>query len=298
MGFYFCSIKFYAEDQHNYTNIKFINFFIYIFNFIIGMWKKFPIFLTNSNYYEYLEIPITTACTLKCKNCSNLMPYYKKPCHMNMDQIEKSLNIFLTCIQNIVYIRILGGEPLLNQNIIRLINILLNSGKVQRVEIVTNGTIVPRNKELIRLLKNPKIIVSISDYKIVNNKKLQDFLKKNNIKFEVNKIKYWMDYGNMNYRGKTIKELKKQFRKCSSVCKSLINGQVHLCPRSSHGTDLNIIKDNQDDYVNLQDENVSIDEMKLKLRTLLKKDYIKACNFCDYGTKKCKKIPVAVQMKK
>lgn len=298
ISFYYCSIKFYAEDKNNYINVKLVDFFIYCYNFFIGIWKKFPIFLLNSDFYEYLEIPITTKCTLKCKNCSNIIPYYEKPCHMDLEKMLESIDIFLDCIKNIVYIRLLGGEPFLNPDLLKIINKLLESDKIQRVEIVTNGTIVPRSKKLISVLQNKKVIVAISDYRIVNNEKLVNFLRKNNIKYKINTAKYWMDYGNVKYRGKNSEELKKQFRKCNSICKSLINGQIHLCPRSAHGTDLKFIENNSSDYVDLLNKKIDIDEKRANLRALLKKEYIEACNYCDYGTDKCKKIPVAIQKEK
>ena len=109
---------------------------------------------------------------------------------------------------------------------------------------------------------------------------------------------YWMNYGDIKKRNKTKKELQKQFAKCNHVCKSLINGQFHLCPRSSHGTDLKIIQNNKKDYVDLLDTTLTLEDKKEKLQLLLKKKYIEACNYCDYGTKKSKKIPVAEQIKK
>ena len=90
-------------------------------------------------------------------------------------------------------------------------------------------------------------------------------MKENGIRYRLDKMHYWMNYGNTKKRNKTKKELMKQYASCNHVCKSLVNGQIHLCPRSSHGTDLGIIKNNKDDYLDLLDETMSIREKKKRI---------------------------------
>lgn len=290
LGFYLCSIIFHYQDNYK-TKGKIRSIFK-------GVIYNLKIFNYKHGYYEYLEIPITTRCSLRCKHCSNLIPCYKKQNDYDVNIIIKSIKKFLECINNIVFIRILGGEPFLSNNLTKVIIELLKSKKIQRIEVVTNGTIIPKDKKLINVLKDERIIVCISQYPIVDYNKLTIFLEKNNIKYRVDKMDFWMNYGNIEKRNKTKKQLIKQYKKCNNVCKSLVNGQIHLCPRSSHGTDLGIITNNNEDYLDLLDKNLTISEKKEKLNKLLKKKYIKACDYCDYGTKKSKKIPVAEQLPK
>lgn len=287
LGFYYYYVKYYYQDNKKTQKLCIIK----------GLLDGLKLFNIKNNYYEYLEIPITTKCSLKCKHCSNLIPCYKKQSDYDIKILTKSIKEYLKCINKIVYIRILGGEPFLSDNLSPVLSILQKSNKIQRIEIVTNGTIIPTKKELIQKLKNKKTTVCISQYPIVNNKKIVSFLKKNKINYRIDKMSYWMNYGNTKKRNKNKKELKKQFKKCNHICKSLINGQLHLCPRSSHGTDLGIIKNNEKDYVNLIDKKTTIKEKQHNIHKLFKKKYIKACNYCDYGTKMSKKIPVAEQIK-
>jgi len=192
----------------------------------------------------------------------------------------------------------LGGEPFLsNENLKSLLQLVIEDNKVQRVVIVTNGSIVPKDNGLIELLKNKKVIVSISNYNIIDSSKLVDLLIKNRINYQIKHVENWIDYGEAIYRNKTDNELKKQFKKCNPVCKSLVNGEFHLCPRSAHGTDLKIINDNNGDFVNLLDKNISTKDKKRAIIKLLNKRSIKACHFCIYGVKKPIKIPVAEQIK-
>ena len=234
---------------------------------------------------------------LKCKYCSNLIPYYKNQADYDKKTLLKSIKTYLECINKIVYIRILGGEPFLSNNLFDIIKILLKSNKIQRIEIVTNGTIIPKEKKLISLLKNKRIIVCVSQYPIVNSNKLISVLEEHKIQYRIDKASYWMNYGKPKKRNKSIKELKKQFKKCNHICNSLVNGQLHLCPRSSHGTDLGIIKNNENDYVNLINNKQTIKDKEQNIYKLFKKKYIKACDYCEYGTKNSKKIAVAEQIK-
>lgn len=290
VGFYLYFVKFYYEDNNDSENkVK---------CFIKSVVNGFKLFNSNSGYYEYLEIPITTKCSLKCKKCSNLIPCYQKRSDYDINILLKSLNRFLDCINYIVFIRILGGEPFLNKDLYKILDELLKSNKIQRIEIVTNGTIVPKDKKLLEVLKNNRIIVSISQYPMVNYNKLVLFLKKNNIRYRIDEMNFWLDYGEPYKRNKSVGMLTKQFAKCNNVCKSLINGQLHLCPRSSHGTDLGIITNNREDYLDLLDDTISDLELEKKLKKLYKKKYITACDYCDFGTKKSKKIPVAEQVGK
>ena len=290
IGFYIRSVQYYYQD-----NYKKQNKILCLFR---GLFRGLKIFNYKYGYYEYLEIPITNKCSLMCKHCSNLIPCYTKRSDYDEAIILKSIKKFLECIEQIVYIRVLGGEPFLSKNLYNVNKVLLKSDKIQRIEIVTNGTIIPKEKRLIRQLRNPKIIVCISEYPMVKSEELIAFLNNNSIKYRIDKMNFWMDYGKPYKRNKSIKELKKQFNRCHYVCKSLVNGEFHLCPRSSHGTDLGIIKDNEDDYLNLLDDSLSTLEKKKRLRKLLKKKYIIACDYCIYGTRESKKVPVAEQLRK
>ena len=292
LGFYYLSVKFYLKD-----NLKNKNIFSKIGILFKAIFRQAKIFNYKNGYYEYLEIPITTKCTLKCIGCSNLIPCYKNKNSINDYKLLRSIDKFLEIINNIVYIRILGGEPFVSKDIIPVLTKLLKSNKLQRIELVTNGTVIPNNKELLEILKNERINVSISKYPYSKIEELTKVLKENNISYKIDDIKFWLSYGRIYKRNRTYKELKKQYKKCNHVCKSMVNGEIHLCPRSSHGKDLGIIPVLENEYLNILDNSLSIKEKKEKFNKLLKKKCITACDYCDFATKDCKKIEVAKQLK-
>ncbi len=258
--------------------------------------KASKIFQRNSGFYEYIELPITTRCSLRCKECSNLIPYYQTPYDMDLEKTLQAIDTYLQCIQNVVYFRILGGEPFLSPHLGTILSKTIHSSKIQRIEIVTNGTVLPTDKNLIQLLCHPKVAISISHYSIVSTAKLENMLTQNHIRYSINAMDFWYQYGSPQKQNKSIKELKKQYKKCNHICKSIVNGSFHLCPRSGHATDLGMIQNNEEDYLDLLDQTLSIEDKKEKMKKLYQKDYIMACDYCNYGTSKCQHIPVAEQI--
>ena len=88
LGFYFYSVKYYYENNRKNSKIK------ALYNAIKHCRK---IFNDKELWYEYLEIPITTTCNLKCKNCSNLIPCYKHPKDYDIKILTNSIKEFLKC---------------------------------------------------------------------------------------------------------------------------------------------------------------------------------------------------------
>ena len=80
----------------------------------------------------FLDIQLTERCSMKCKDCSNLMQYYEKPIHADHDELVLSLNNLLASIDNLSEARLLGGEPFLYTKIDKVIDILCKSKKVSK----------------------------------------------------------------------------------------------------------------------------------------------------------------------
>ena len=59
---------------------------------------------------------------MKCKDCSNLMPYFKKPINITTENIKKSLNNLSKKVLFINELRIIGGE-FMNKDIYNIIDI-------------------------------------------------------------------------------------------------------------------------------------------------------------------------------
>lgn len=252
---------------------------------------------------NYIEIVLTTICTLKCRGCSALMDKYKEQSHTDIDINIKSLKRLINCCDTIGHFRILGGEPLCYPNLYEILELVKDENKVKRVTIVTNGTLLINDKKIINILKNSKYDVFISNYGKTSRKKdeLIKELKDNNIKYQLGNEEFkWRDYGNLECRNRNKKDLAKQFYQCNMICNSLFKGKIHHCPRSTHGTNLKKIPLRQEDYIDILDKKITDKELRKKLYKFFYGyvPYVEACNYCNNGTKEIKNIPAGEQVKR
>ena len=55
-----------------------------------------------------------------------------------------------------------------------------------------------------------------------------------------------------------------------------------MCPRAAHAVNLSAMPDIEQDRVDFNDENVSVEEFKRQLRELMyNREYIEACKYCN-----------------
>lgn len=259
--------------------------------------ERFKTLLPNKLYVDYLELVITTKCTLRCKHCANLMPMYNKPYDVDKNMILETIKKIEDCVDGVCIFRILGGEPFCNQDLKYYLK-AMSKEKFKKIIIVTNGTLVPKDSELINVIKEKNIIIHISNYEKYSYKKeeLINLLEKEKINYELDEYsRKWMDFGTLENRNKDKKVLKKQFLNCDNICKSILNGKIYYCPRAAHGEDLGIIKGNNNEYVDLL-KNSDVENKKQIKKLMFRKKYIEACNYCNYGTEECEFVPVAEQM--
>ena len=236
----------------------------------------------NKLFLPCLEVCITTFCTLCCENCSNLMQYYTKPYHVSIKKINNDISIVCNSVDGIDCLRILGGEPLLAPDLAELLEYVSGIEKIKNVVIITNGTMIFSNECLNILSKNRKFKISVSDYRN-NSPKLTILsaqLAKENINYSIDKI-IWRDKSNIACRNKSYKELKWTYQNCPNYFFSLLNGNLHICPRSSHGADLGIFSPDKDDFICVRDYSGKNGELRKRITKLLNRPFIVACDYCS-----------------
>lgn len=230
--------------------------------------------------FRYLEMPITTRCTLKCKECCNFIQYYKTPYDITYKTICEQIDKITSMSDVIEKLRILGGEPLLHNDLPMIIKKCVESSKIHQVELVTNGT-VSLSDEVVSVLKNRKISVYLSNYGELSRKiKINcEILKDNGIPYRVEREQlYWLKLGETYCRNKTIEQLKVDKQRCVAETICLFNGKLYICPKAAHGHDLSIYSAECDEFVDLIEDKKS---NKKKVYQLLNRDYFSACNYCD-----------------
>ena len=253
-------------------------------------------------HIKTIDIQVTERCSLKCKDCSNLMQYYSRPQNSENDVMFKSIERFMECVDYLDEFRVIGGDPFMNKEVYKVINKLSTYEKNKKIVIYTNGKIVPKNENL-ECLKNKKVLVYITNYgkDSIAHDALVDALKKENINYTTFKCTTWLDCGRiMPYSNKTEEALEDQFNNCCvSDLTSLLHGKLYRCPFAANAVNLDAIPKNATDEVNLLDESLSINELREQIKKLCyDKKYISACSYCNGRDYTVVEIPSAIQTRK
>lgn len=236
--------------------------------------------LTRKLYIPCFEIPITTFCTLKCKHCSNLIQYYEKPYHIETSILVDDVKRVLASVDGIGCIRILGGEPLLSPAIYQILELLITSIKINSIVIVTNGTLLFDNETLKLIKETHKIKVSISNYELssIRLKDLENQLKTNHINYEIRNVE-WREKSTILKNDLSHEELKRFFETCPNKFFSLLNGKIHICPKSAHAVDLDLVPLVNTDAINIR--TLTEEEIRKRLVGLINVPYVETCKYCN-----------------
>lgn len=246
-----------------------------------------------SNKKERLIIPkigilVSNKCTLTCKGCNHLRDLYKPGncIEFTTKEILLSLNKIVESVDLINQITIVGGEAFLHPNLFEILEKILNLPKIGIVQIITNGTVIPKDRRLFNLMSHKKVIVEVSGYGDKIPKILQENVQKFLLELKKHKINYqymntlqWFDFGNFDKRPYTKKEHRQIYTSCCFISNDIFNGKLHKCSRSVFANYLGKIPDYQDDYIDLH--KYSRENLRSKLIEYLNNKYPKVCLHCN-----------------
>jgi len=234
-------------------------------------------------YIPHLEVTVTECCTLKCRYCATLSPYYKKPCNINLRECKMSLDKFLSEIDYLSELRLLGGEPFVNANLYEYVENYANSPKLGMVHIYTNGTIIPNEKNM-DCLKHEKVKLHISDYGLNKDKinRLIQELNRNDIKYVIRKYDNWQNLGDFSDRNYSVKQKEVIFRDCiAKNCFTLIRNKLYRCSRIANADNSGLFLCPEIDRIQM-DKDFRDGELKKQIINLLfERNYLSGCNFCS-----------------
>jgi len=110
-------------------------------------------------YAHKLEYNLADHCNLSCRGCSHLSPYVRKN-SISIDTFTRDV-VRLAEVYRVRRFRFVGGEPLLNRDIVRFAQAVRASGIASQIEVVTNGLLLRRvDDELLQHIDS----VSVSVY--------------------------------------------------------------------------------------------------------------------------------------
>ena len=108
----------------------------------------FDILLRNKFIIPRMDFVVTTRCSLRCKYCSNLMPYFKHPKDFDAEFLKDSIDKLLDVADEINEIRVIGGEAFVYKDLAVVLNFLVSNPRICHVNVFTNATILPKDRRL------------------------------------------------------------------------------------------------------------------------------------------------------
>lgn len=249
----------------------------------------------NKTALPFFDLSVCSCCTLKCAQCSQWFPYLKKKEIFKADKIIQDLEKLFKYIDIVHNLAVIGGEPLLNpelDKILEYLKVKAQQGRITYIRMVTNGTIMPTEKVLDFFKYKPfKLIIShyplekIGNPQFIENRNnLLKYLEDNkNIRYDMPENHLWEDYGTpTNAHNRTKEELYKIYSTCRfHGCKGLYDGKLYICGRAYAIEKLfteNSLRN--DEYIDLYKIKNKHD-MKKAIKALYACDYSNACDYCN-----------------
>lgn len=123
---------------------------------------------------DYLELWVSESCNLNCRGCGyfcNLMEVDKFP---SLEQFKKDIRRLSFFFDNIVTIRLMGGEPLLNPELEEYILETRSIFPEADVHIVTNGLLLKQMpRQLCECIRYNRVQIDISYYPVLENSQIE-----------------------------------------------------------------------------------------------------------------------------
>lgn len=237
-----------------------------------------------------LEYHLVDSCNLKCAGCSHYSSLLDKLTYPKLEDIIADLSLLKSKVgENLMLLKLLGGEPLLHPQICECLKEIRNIFPKTILVIVTNGILLKKmSDEFYDICSKSRIQIEITDYNLpnVNVEEIILKLKELNIKSKVyrNSTKNFIwHYKHIRLTEGKIDCLSKCIYK--HMCNNYRNGKIYLCPHIAYidffnnhfGTN---IKLDDTDYISLDEIN-SFDELMEKLNTAKPNFCSNYCNYYD-----------------
>ena len=234
----------------------------------------------DKTYMRSVDVMVTTKCSLKCNNCSNLMQYYTNPEHTDHKKILEALKIIDENVDEISEFRLIGGEPLMNKGWSNIVTEITRRHPEGQIFIYTNGTIAPKEDQ-VKSFDSKNVNFIITDYgKLSRNvDKMVELLTKHNISYDRSPAEDWVDCSSIKHHKRSVEDNEEVFKQCCvKYIYTLLEGKLYRCPFIANAANLNAIPDNPANYVDLFSTKNNIKQQIKRLVKVAK--FFPGCDFC------------------
>lgn len=137
--------------------------------------------------FRYLEIHVMDGCNLKCKGCSHFSNLFPTDAAVPLERFQRDI-MRLKEICYIDKLRLLGGEPLLNKELVQYLKAAKGCFPYSDIRVVTNGLLIMRqSEEVLSYMREQGIMFDISWYPptMDRQKEILEFLAGKQVPYRV-----------------------------------------------------------------------------------------------------------------
>ena len=191
-----------------------------------------------------IDINVSYGCNLNCQYCTHFCPQIS-----GLVPLEEIIDTFRTWHRKIAPDRLLfvGGEPLLHPYFETILQEARSYWPNARLDILTNGLLLPKKREILSLLKKENSHVYVSQH-FEDEKYLHDFeeslqyLRESGVPFSISSShRDWRKYYELNTKGLPIpfdSSPEKAWSNCCTKngCPSLLENRLYKCAHLAYAT--------------------------------------------------------------
>ena len=243
---------------------------------------------------QSVDLMITEKCSMKCRDCSNLMQYYEHPEDAELSPMLAMIDGLSARMDEIYEFRVIGGEPFMHKQLHEVVAHVCADPKVRVVSIFTNATIFPREHQW-AALQHAKVRFFITDYDAMsrNRVRLVEGLEARGIPYVSERANGWTDCASLEKHNRTREQNEALWTACCAKnLATLADGRLYRCPFAANAAKLAAVPDYKDDYLTVAD--ASRDSLRAFLRD---KTMIETCDHCNGRSYDAPVIEAAIQTK-
>ena len=191
--------------------------------------------LRKKDMIPILHIHLADHCNLNCRGCDNFSPLAPNV-FADIKVVESDLQrISKLCENRVGEIQLLGGEPLLHQNIVDFLVLARKYFPQTPIKLVSNGVLLSQqNDNFWENCRQNDIEIVVTKYPInINYEAIHHFAISKNVKFNfygsTKDVMKSMQCMPLDISGK--QNIKDSFLRCSAAnrCIALDNGKIYTC---------------------------------------------------------------------
>lgn len=137
---------------------------------------------------ETMEIHAADHCNLNCKNCSMFCGLVEQAIFPDFTETETGIRILKKYFHHIKKFRIIGGEPLLNKELHRYLDLIRDIYPYTDIRLISNGLLVHKMPDiLIRTLRKNDVTFIVTQYPALADQMdgIHHFLNEHEIRHEI-----------------------------------------------------------------------------------------------------------------